>query len=114
MCLLDACLYLQIVNTDLNKKKVSLRASFTARPGSPVDFTADPSLFTQLDGLPSSWCHLLLSPASGPDLGTSVVSRVTSAPAQLSALFSCRETEGWRLRKLPGRWVDLAAALVAG
>lgn len=59
MCLLDACLYLQIVNTDLNKKKHSVAACIIYSPARcPLlsDFGEEPSLLTQPDGLPSSWC----------------------------------------------------------
>lgn len=39
MCLLDVCLYLQIVNTDLNKKKHSVVGMHYLQPGqvSPVE-----------------------------------------------------------------------------
>ena len=90
MCLLDACLYLQIVNTDLNKKKHSVVACIIYNPARcPLlsDFSEEPSLFTQLDGLPSSWCCLpRLWPGSGHLSGVQGHIRSHTTPCCFPAL----------------------------
>lgn len=112
MCLLDACLCLQIVNTDLDKKRQCPVRHLQPCQVSPVDFmkTLHFSLSLMACLLPGavSCCLPRLQPGSGHLSG---VQSQRLLPHNFPLCFPAVK-QGWSLQKLPGRWVALAVPLV--